>query len=135
MGFVKDDITIEERIQLFRQMIDPNRPHGLVTQLHRQEGVSRQFLYELRDKGLLALRAAFAPGEPGRKLKTTTIEVNHERVVRAIVTLAADGKISERDTQICLAEILLPRLHQWRPGPGRSRCCCLQRPLHPQVSP
>jgi hypothetical protein len=43
----------------------PDREWGRVTELADQYGVSRAFLYQLRDRALEALRTVLVPGQPG----------------------------------------------------------------------
>lgn len=50
----------------------PERPWGHVTQLSSEYGVSRTWLYELREKASEALRSALLPGQPGPQPEAET---------------------------------------------------------------
>ena len=70
--------------------------YGVVTELSRSVGVSRQSLYAWRARGLAALAAAFAP--PAPPVVTPGLE-------RAILTLLVAGHASYRGLQRCLREL------------------------------
>ncbi len=46
----KGPLDLSTRFHIAVQMLDPSRPWGLVTDLAKEYGVSRKFLYEQRDK-------------------------------------------------------------------------------------
>ncbi len=67
MPYQLEDITLQERVKLSCQLVAHQGEYGLVTRLAREHGVSRQLLYELRDRTRAAAEAELAPRPPGRK--------------------------------------------------------------------
>lgn len=61
------DIDLSTRIDLGLRMLDPARSWGEVSALAREYGVSRKFMYHLRDKSEQALQEALTPQPVGRK--------------------------------------------------------------------
>ncbi len=53
--------TAEQRSQWISQLLVPEPPHGLLSQLSRTHQVSRQTLYRWKAKGAQALQAALRP--------------------------------------------------------------------------
>src|SRR5438445_5116763 len=68
MPFRLEHITLAERVDLGCTCLLNGGQYGLITDLARAYGTSRQFLYTLREKALTALEVALAPGLPGRPL-------------------------------------------------------------------
>lgn len=77
-------LSLSTRLELTALMLHPSRPWGQVTQLSRQNGVSRKFLYELRQKAIQGLVDALLPQAPGRKAKTQAVIIDEAFIQRAI---------------------------------------------------
>src|SRR5919199_3702127 len=88
--------TAAERAGWVSQLIAQAGEYGVVTELSRRVGVSRQSLYAWRAVGLAALEAACAP--PAPPVVTPGLE-------RAILTLLVEGHASYRGLQRCLWEL------------------------------
>jgi hypothetical protein len=60
-------LDLSTQISLVVEMLQPipDREWGRVIELAGQYGVSRAFLYQLRDRALEAVRTVLAPGQPG----------------------------------------------------------------------
>ena len=65
----------------------PQRPWGYVTKLAQTVGVSRTWLYELRNRAKDALMETFCPSPPGPKEKEDGLVINDAFVQRAITIL------------------------------------------------
>ena len=83
------EFTLEQRLEASIQMLLPlpDRKWGTVTQLAERHGVSRTLLYQLRDQAKAALVKELLPGEAGRPVETTTLEVDKTLVDRTITVL------------------------------------------------
>lgn len=92
--------TPTQRVHWASALVAHEGNYGLVSQLSRKAGVSRQTLYSWKAKGQRALEAAFAPKEP--------VEVGAKpcELQRAILTLLVQGHASYRGIQACLKELL-----------------------------
>ena len=77
-------LSLSTRFELVSFMLDPLRPWGLVTELSREHGVSRKFLYELRDKASGSILEALSPKAAGRKANRSLVEIDEGFVRRAI---------------------------------------------------
>ncbi len=77
-------LDLSTRIELVSRLLDPARPWGLVTQLSKEHGVSRKFLYELLEKALPSLSEALLPQPAGRKANRNQVEVDEAFVQRVI---------------------------------------------------
>ena len=77
-------LTLSTRIDLVSLMLDPDRPWGMVTELSRKYGVSRKFLYELRDKAAKSIYEALLPKKPGRKANSNLVEIDDNFVRKSI---------------------------------------------------
>ena len=101
------DISLSTRFELASRMLDPYRPWGLVSQLARENEVSRKFLYEIQGKAESAILKALEAQRPGRKANTNQIEIDDEFVRRAIAI-----SMSDRHTRpVAPAALAQPR---WR---------------------
>jgi hypothetical protein len=105
MGARRDDMPVQQRMQLALAVLAPHRPHGAITHLARTAGVSRQTIYTLAASAEQLLRRHLAPGSHGPVLPTPTIQVNPNRLRRASLVLTEVG-VSQRDVGVCLAELL-----------------------------
>lgn len=77
-------LSLSTRLELTALMLNPSRPWGQATELSRQYGVSRKFLYELRHKANQALTRALLPQEPGRKGRNQALWVDDAFIQRFI---------------------------------------------------
>jgi transposase-like protein len=90
----RHDTTPAQRAQVVCQMIAHAGHYGLVTQLSRDLGVSRQTLYQWMARGWQAVEAAFLP-LPAAPTLTPALE-------RQVLTLLVEGHASVRGIQACL---------------------------------
>jgi hypothetical protein len=86
--------TPVQRAQGVAHMIAHAGEYGVVTELSRALGVSRQTLYRWGDRGLRALVAAFTPAPPAAPVPPA--------LERAILTLLVEGHASVRGIHTCL---------------------------------
>lgn len=82
-------LDLSTRIQLAAEMLQPvqERGWGRATQLAEEYGISRTWLYELRNKAEALLQLAFHPQEPGPKPTETTLQIDRSFIQRAITIL------------------------------------------------
>ena len=99
-------LTLSTRFELASLMLHPFRPWGMVSELSREHGVSRKFLYELQEKARVSILGALQPGEPGRRANNSQIEVDSQFVRRAIAVCMSVVPGSVRTVQTVL-ELLL----------------------------
>jgi hypothetical protein len=92
--------TPTQRAQGVAQMIAHAGEYGVVTELSRQLGVSRQTLYTWCDQGLRALEQVFTPASLAASPPPA--------LERAILTLLVEGHASYRGIQACL-RVLQPQ--------------------------
>ena len=94
--------TAEQRVQWVSQLLVPQPPHGLVSQLSRSHEVSRQTLYRWKEKGARALQAALEirPTPPTQK----------RAVQEQVLTLLIEAHASYRDIQTCLLKLFGRRI-------------------------
>jgi hypothetical protein len=81
------DLTLSTRFELAARMLDPDRRWGKVSELSRENGVSRKFLYGIQEKAEAGILKALEAQQAGRKGNTSQIEVDDEFVERAIAIL------------------------------------------------
>jgi len=81
------NLTLSTRFELATLMLDPDRRWGLVSDLSREKGVSRKFLYAIQDQAEAAILKALEAQPAGRKANTSQIEVDDQFVDRAIAIL------------------------------------------------
>lgn len=105
MATRRDDIVADDRVQIAIEMMSPNRPRGRVTHLAQAYNLSRQALYEMATKGRECLRQALVPGPHGPQAREQSVLVTKERLQRSVLALSEVG-VSQRDTKVCLAEML-----------------------------
>lgn len=101
-------IGLSTRTMLGLRMLDPTRRWGEVSQLAREYGVSRKFLYELHTQAQQALQSALAPKQAGRKPQSTQLMVNRAFLHRAMIVLATALPGTIRGIQLAL-ELLFER--------------------------
>lgn len=83
-----DQLDLSTRMELAVRMLAPDRRWGEATRLARRYGISRKFLYALRDRTAQALQASLAPQAPGPKAVSTWVLVDQHFLQRAILTLS-----------------------------------------------
>jgi hypothetical protein len=89
-------------------MLNTARKWGEVSQLARENDVSRKFLYELAAQAEKALEGALAPKQTGRKPQSTPLVVDRAFLHRAMLVLATVLPGSMRGIQLTL-ELLFGR--------------------------
>jgi len=89
--------TPQQRAQWVSQMLAQQGHYGLVTQLSRQAGVSRQTLYTWAKSGRRALEHAFTPAAAAPQLRPA--------LARQILELLVESHSSYRGIQVCLARL------------------------------
>jgi hypothetical protein len=99
-------LSLSTRLELAALMLNPFRPWGQVSELSRQYGVSRKFLYELRRKALQAVTGALLPQKPGRKVKPQAIYVDETFIQRFIAVCLSVVPGTVRTVRLLL-ELLL----------------------------
>ncbi len=92
--------TISQRVRRISELVAQEGTYGVVSQMSRSSGVSRQTLYTWKAKGQRALEAACAP-KPPQAAVTPSGELQ-----RAVLTLLIQGHASYRGIQACLKELL-----------------------------
>ncbi len=107
MPFRLEHITTQMRAELGCTLVARSGVYGLVTRLAREHGVSRQFLYALKERTEQSIRAALAPRPIGRTaLDKKRLWIDSLAVKRAILVLSQAAKASVRAIGECLEEIL-----------------------------
>ena len=83
----RSDVDLSTRRELAMEMLRPipERRWGRVTELARSLGVSRTFLYHLRDQAWQILTEGLAPGKPGPQAEEEALRIDKEAIDRAIV--------------------------------------------------
>ena len=105
MGARRDDMSVEQRLQIALTVLASPRPYGTISRLAATVGVSRQTLYAIAQTAARVLRSGLQPGPHGPTLDTPTIHVDRNRLLRGSVVLTEAG-VSQRDILSCLAELL-----------------------------
>jgi len=103
-------LTLSTRLELAALMLSPLRPWGQVSELSRQYGVSRKFLYHLGDQASQAIAEALLPHAAGRKSEERVVVVDEALVQRAIGVCLSVVPGTLRTTQLLLA--LLFQVHR-----------------------
>lgn len=106
MPFQREDITLQERMQIVASIIDKPERYGVISQLAREYQLSRQTLYTMLQRGQDGLAQGLEARTPGRPALATSLLVDQNRLDRAIVTLTVSGHASLEGVQACLAEVL-----------------------------
>jgi hypothetical protein len=84
------------------EMLNPDREWGTVQRLAHEHGVSRKFLYELRDRAGNALLDALAPRQPGRQAAEHLLCVDAPFLRRATLVFASIFPGSIREIELAL---------------------------------
>lgn len=106
MPFRLEHITLADRVELGCRCLLNAHQYGLVTELAREHGTSRQFLYELRDRVESVLEIALGARMPGRPRVDQRLVVDQNHLERAILALNQVAYASVRSVQACLEELL-----------------------------
>lgn len=77
-------LDLSTRMELAFMMLNPERPWGQVSDLSREHGVSRKFLYELQEKARKGLAEALQPQAAGRRSNHRQLIIDAAFVQRAI---------------------------------------------------
>jgi hypothetical protein len=110
MPFRLEHITTQMRVELGCTLVARSGEYGLLTRLARGHGVSRQFLYDLKERTEEAIQAALAPRPLGRRAVERCLRVDALALKRAILVLSQAAQASVRAIGECLEEILGVRL-------------------------
>jgi hypothetical protein len=102
----RSDISLAVRTNIALDLLSREGEYGVVAPLAATLGVSRTFLYHLKETARGALALALACGQSGRPRLSSVIEVSPSRLERGIVTLAAVGCCSIEQTQRVISEML-----------------------------
>jgi hypothetical protein len=105
MGTRRKDIPTRLRMQLAVTMLNPDRPHGLVTALAHEHRLSRQSLYDLAAQAEHALLDHLEPARPGPALPLPSFSDDRPRLARSILRLTMAG-LSQRDVCAILTDVL-----------------------------
>ena len=97
-----EHLDLSTRIKLAVIMLSPFRPWGEVTRLADEYGVSRKFLYGLRDKALAAITMGLLPQKPGRKANSNVLKVDGDFIRRAIAVFLSVVPGTVRTIQLLL---------------------------------
>jgi transposase-like protein len=89
--------TVDQRVQWVSQLLVPQPAHGLVSQLSRSHGVSRQTLYRWKEKGAQALQAALQIRQ--------ALPKGRMQVQEQVLTLLIEAHASYRNIQTCLLKM------------------------------
>jgi hypothetical protein len=90
--------TVKQRVQYVSEVLAEEGSYGVVTQVSRTSGVSRQTLYSWKAKGQSALEEALTPArwQPAAS----------PQIERAVLTLLVEGHASYRGIQTCVESLL-----------------------------
>jgi transposase-like protein len=90
--------TVKQRVQYVSEVLAEEGSYGVVSQVSRNSGVSRQTLYSWKAKGQAALEEALTPArwQPAAS----------PQLERAILTLLVEGHASYRGIQRCVESLL-----------------------------
>lgn len=105
MATRRDDIVVDDRVQIAIEMMSPNRPWGRVTELAEAYQLSRQTLYDIGAKGKTGLWQTLAPEPHGPTAQEQSVMVTKERLQRSVLTLSEAG-VSQRNLKTCVSEML-----------------------------
>lgn len=92
--------TVSQRVQWVSELVAHSGSYGLVSDLSRSLGVSRQMLYEWKAKGQAGLEQALTPASAQSETEST------KSLERAILTLLVEGHASYRGIQRCVEMLL-----------------------------
>jgi hypothetical protein len=90
--------TPNQRVYWVSELIAQEGSYGVVEQMSRDHGVSRQTLYTWKAKGQASLQATFAPKEQPRAAEP--------QLVRAVLTLLVEAHTSYRGIKTCLESLM-----------------------------
>ena len=99
------DLDLSTRAALAIKMLQPipQREWGHATELARIHGVSRQFLYQLRERALESLIASLAPRQPGPQPQGKRLIIDKDFIRRTIAVLPLlKGTVRDIQQGLCL---------------------------------
>ena len=99
----RTNMSVNDRLEIVKQMMSPKRQHGEVTALAERYAISRQMLYYLEYKAETVLGEVLIPTS-GPSALECSIPVTRVRLQRAVTLLEWVG-VSERDTVLVLEEM------------------------------
>jgi len=105
MPYRVEHITADDRMEIGCACLLFAGEYGLMTQVAREVGVSRQFLYKMRARTRAAREQALAPGVAGRPAVEERLVVDDAAVKRAVLRLSQVGHAAVRGIQECLADM------------------------------
>jgi len=107
--FQRQDITLQQRVALGCAGVLFAGEYGLITDLARESGVSRQWLYRLRARASAALTTALAPQRSGRPPRAVPprrpVQEPRRSLERAVLVLHQVAHASVRAIQTCLGDL------------------------------
>lgn len=105
MPFRLEHITLAERVALGSACVLHAGEYGLITDLARAYGTSRQFWYRLRARAATALTRELGPRPAGRRVAERRLRVDRAAARRAVLVLHQVGHVSVRGIRDCLVEL------------------------------
>lgn len=99
-------LDLSTRMELAFLMLNPERSWGQVTDLAREHGVSRKFLYELQEKASIVLAEALQPQAAGRRPNRRQLVIDEAFVQRAIAACMSIVPGTVRTVQMLLDLLL-----------------------------
>lgn len=90
--------TVKQRVQCVSEVLAEEGSYGVVTQVSRSSGVSRQTLYNWKAKGQAALEEVLTPARPQ--------PAACQQIERAVLTRLLEGHASYRGIQRCVESLL-----------------------------
>lgn len=102
VGFVYEHISVEQRMQVGLQAVLYQGTYGLVSNLARELGTSRKFVYGLAAEVRQAVAEALAPRVPGPRPVGQSIVLDRVQLDRAIVALGMIAHAPQRAICACL---------------------------------
>jgi len=89
LEYRRTDLDLSTRIALGLEMLHPvqERGWGRASELAREHGISRSWLYQLKDRAKDALETAMQPSQVGRPAETKVIQVDREYLRKAITVM------------------------------------------------
>lgn len=106
MPYQWEHITADDRVEIGGLLLAGVGQYGLVSQLARELGTSRQFLYQLRARARAARAQELAPRPVGRPRVEQDLRVDRGHVERSVLALSQVAHASVRGIQECLHEVL-----------------------------
>lgn len=89
LEYRRKDLDLSTRIALGLEMLEPveERGWGRASELAREHGISRNLLYQIKDRVQKALETALRPGQVGRPAEKKALQIDREYLRRAIALM------------------------------------------------